>query len=287
MTAETSQDKHIADNKTVGFSPLHHDIKHNDARRHYRMLDNVIPIINAYGTDNTWLTVGDDRGREAIYLKKQKIKNVICSSLKHFHADDIRNFGNIDKTMDVDIENIPIDDDGVDFSFCKESFHHFPRPFLGLYEMLRCSKKGVILMEPQESEQPSFPNCLGRGGPVGRDSYEQVGNYKYEVSAREICKAAWALYYPHVAMCGFNDHVHTFVNEDGNYDFSDSEYKWEEYVDKTEREEVDGRMGHRSHSLILCAILKQKLDKEQRDILNSNNYVIFDRPMNEYIEDRL
>ena len=117
--------------------------------------------------------------------------------------------------------------------------------------------------------------------------YEQVGNYKYEVSAREICKAAWALYYPHVAMCGFNDHVHTFVNEDGNYDFSDSEYKWVEYVGKTEREEVDGRMGYRSHSLILCAILKQKLDKEQRDILNSNNYVIFDRPMNEYIEDRL
>jgi hypothetical protein len=48
-----------------------------------------------------------------------------------------------------------------------------------------------------------------------------------------------------------------------------------------------GLPGGRPYNLILCAILKQKLDKEQREILDSNNYVIFDRPMNEYIEDKL
>ena len=74
---------------------------------------------------------------------------------------------------------------------------------LGFYEMLRVARKAILLIEPYDvmhTAATPFPQphsfC---------DDYEEVGNYKYQISLREILKAAWALYCPAVAAVGFND----------------------------------------------------------------------------------
>ena len=47
-------------------------------------------------------------------------------------------------------ENLPFEEAKFDFSFCKQSYHHFPRPIIAVYEMLRVSKKAVMLVEPAD-----------------------------------------------------------------------------------------------------------------------------------------
>lgn len=50
------------------------------------------------------------------------------------------------------LESLSFNNESFDFVLCKESFHHLPRPYIGLYEMLRVSKIGVVLLEPYDRE---------------------------------------------------------------------------------------------------------------------------------------
>src|SRR5262249_1159034 len=112
--------------------------------------------------------------------------------------------------------------------FCKESYHHFPRPMLALYEMLRVARKSVVLIEPNEAPvlhsskfvvKRLIERVLLRYGltsilrtqdmSVIRDYYnawEEVGNYAYTISEREIEKVAWGMGYAACAFKGLNDY---------------------------------------------------------------------------------
>lgn len=72
----------------------------------------------------------------------------------------------------------------------KEAFHHFPRPMIALYEMLRAVRKGVVLIELNN---------------IGNDVFEGCGSYVYSLSWREAIKVALALCCPCIAFKGFND----------------------------------------------------------------------------------
>ena len=48
-------------------------------------------------------------------------------------------------------ENLSFEDKTIDFILCKESYHHFPRPMVALYEMLRVARNGVLLIEPNDA----------------------------------------------------------------------------------------------------------------------------------------
>lgn len=50
-----------------------------------------------------------------------------------------------------DLEKINRKSRSHDVVFCKESLHHIPRPYSGLYEMLRVCKKAAIFIEPHSS----------------------------------------------------------------------------------------------------------------------------------------
>jgi SAM-dependent methyltransferase len=117
-------------------------------------------------------------------------------------------------------EHLSFSDKEYDYSLCKEALHHFPRPYAAIYEMLRVSKKGIILIEPCDmyifstSRQiifrwlveklipiPFFRKILG---DVKRHTYEDAGNYVYKISRREIEKVALGLNLRYVAYKDFN-----------------------------------------------------------------------------------
>ena len=123
-----------------------------DYWRHERMREKVKPFIEN-NVNAEWLTVGDGRfGLDGQYLIKSGAKNIHCTDLYDelltiaFNKNLIPNFSS------QNAENLKFEDNSFDYVFCKESFHHFPRPFLALYEIFRVSKKGVFLIEPRDTK---------------------------------------------------------------------------------------------------------------------------------------
>jgi ubiquinone/menaquinone biosynthesis C-methylase UbiE len=97
------------------------------------------------------LVVCGGLGGEAMFFLRHGFKNVTNSD---FSANAVK----ISKTYDarlkgcvVDAENIPFEDNSFDLVVVKDGLHHLPRPVLGMTEMIRVSKKAVIVIEPYES----------------------------------------------------------------------------------------------------------------------------------------
>jgi ubiquinone/menaquinone biosynthesis C-methylase UbiE len=124
-----------------------------DYWRHHRMYQCLDPLIET-DLNATWLTVGDGRyGTDANYLKQKGI-DALATDIGSKLLEEAQKIGFIEKFKEENAENLSFDDDSFDYVFCKESYHHFPRPMLALHEMLRVSKKAVILIEPNDAYVP-------------------------------------------------------------------------------------------------------------------------------------
>jgi len=95
-------------------------------------------------------------------------------------------------TKIADNEYLPFEDDFFDYSFIDAGLHHLPRPTLGLYELLRVSKKGIIIMEPNDSWLTRLLVTIGYATEI-----ENSGNYVYRYSYREIEKIVKSLFIEH------------------------------------------------------------------------------------------
>jgi len=89
-----------------------------------------------------------------------------------------------------DTENLSYIDQQFDYSFVAASLHHLPRPWIGLYEMIRVSRYGAIVIEPNDSLLTRFATALGLATEV-----EPSGNYVFRVGNREVKKIAKSLFY--------------------------------------------------------------------------------------------
>ena len=186
-----------------------------DAWRHQRMYKLLDPIIDT-DKDAKWLTVGDGRyGKDGNYIQ-QKGCDVLVTDISSNLLKEAKDIGYISKYKQENAESLSFQDDEFDYVFCKESYHHFPRPILALYEMLRVARKGVVLIEPNDmfinerlSEVffRSFKNIIKilLRRKEFRNFFEAEGNYVYSISRREIEKVALGLNYRTVAFKGIND----------------------------------------------------------------------------------
>jgi len=175
-----------------------------DTKRHYVMLSHGLSLIQHLAPESL-LTIGDNLGRDAGFFKRAFPHcHCIASDLKTDGILQAVADGYLDEVMDVDVEAIPFPDKSVDIVVAKEAFHHWPRPMYGYYEMLRVARKAVLLIEPNDYiySDPSKPHLDQES--YG-DQYEEVGNFVYQISIRELLKASWALYLPECATLGFND----------------------------------------------------------------------------------
>lgn len=186
-----------------------------DAWRHQRMYALLDPILGA-DPAAAWLTLGDGRfGNDARYILDHG-GQAVASDLADALLKEAQRIGFIPEYRVENAEALSLADGAVDYVLCKEAFHHFPRPMLALYEMLRVARKAVVLIEPNdEYAGGGLAQAFGQAvrglllrllrRPSGRHGFEPVGNYVYCLSRRELEKALLALGYRLAAFRGLND----------------------------------------------------------------------------------
>lgn len=255
--------------------------------RVYGLLDPWVALF----PKSTWMTVGDGRyGLDAHYLKQQGVQ-VVATDI----ADDLLKEGQaagyIDAYKQENAEQLSFSDNQFDFSFCKEAYHHFPRPLLALYEMLRVVKQGAILIEPIDREivpwyQIVFLNLKNilkiiLGKSVQKYFFESDGNFLYAISKREIEKVALGLGFKQVVFKGIND-IYLEGMEYAPLDKRNSVYKKMQRKQKVY--DLFSRLKLIPYNLLFAAILKEPLDPQAEASLTQAGYEVINLPENPYIK---
>ena len=186
-----------------------------DRWRHQRIYNLLKPLVNL-NKKKTWVTIGDGRyGTDANALIKMGVEKVLCTDLSAILLKKGKAAGFIKEFSEENGECLSFEDYSFDYVLCKEAYHHFPRPSIALYEMMRVCKIGVVLIEPNDSIidykplsfiVPLVKNILGQKANMERHEFEDVGNYCYRVSKREIEKFQLGMHRRYVAFKGINDY---------------------------------------------------------------------------------
>jgi SAM-dependent methyltransferase len=186
----------------------HNTINRWRGERLYKCID---PLLKMY-PESEWLTVGDFYyGSDAQYIQSKGHK-AVATDIDDIFLKKGKEIGYIENYSRENAESLSFDDESFDFVLCKETFHHLPRPYIGLYEMLRVSKVGIILIEPYDRFINATPIekignwMLKKIKGIMHDLYEPSGNYKYSTSKREIEKIALGLNLPNIAFKYVNDY---------------------------------------------------------------------------------
>lgn len=256
-----------------------------------------------------WVTIGDGRfGLDSVRLRRMGIESVLATDIGGALLEDAKQRGIIDDYRVENAERLSFADGSVDVVFCKESYHHFPRPPVALYEMLRIARKAVILVEPRDyvidrpATRPIGPVGLikglgkwlsGRLGVAGRPipiarryslgdlpHYEDSGNYQYTVSSREMEKVALGLNLPTLALKGLND---CYDPEGGTAAASDESPVFramKETIDKADR---NAERGNGSTGLLMVILFLEPPDEKVRECLHRDDWLVSDLPRNPYL----
>lgn len=245
----------------------------------YERIMNNIEILFKLFPCAKWLTIGDGRfGSDAEYiLNKTDYKtSVIASDISDYLLKYSKERGEINKIMKINAEQILLKDNSIDFTLCKESYHHFPRPNIALYEMIRVSRIGVILIEPTDysTGQSIFKQLIlkvaksffkRKGIKILEDSYENVGNFIYRLSRNEFKKMATGLNLSYIAFKGINDYNKN--NPKQMIKFLDKLSKW----------------GIISENLTISIIFKNELAKSDINVLTSQGFDVIKLSKNPYL----
>ena len=128
-------------------------------------------------------------GIDVYYLKKYFDSVFVVADIsEHAVAIAKASFPGIEGRVE-DGEKLSFPDDSFDFSFIAASLHHLPRPILGLYELMRVSKEGVIVIEPNDSWPARVATALGLATEV-----EESGNFVYRLSKHDVARIAKSLF---------------------------------------------------------------------------------------------
>ena len=141
--------EHILDEKKANLSKTWFETDTVDAWRHQRMYQTIDPILRTE-PEAKWLTVGDGRyGIDAKYILDKGCE-ALPTDISDVLLKEAKKLGFIPDYRKENAEFLTFKDSEFDYVFCKESYHHFPRPMIALYEMLRVARKGVVLIEPND-----------------------------------------------------------------------------------------------------------------------------------------
>ena len=141
------------------------------------------------------VTICDGRAVEASYLKS----NGLVVTATDLYPDYLRKAfekGDIDNFSEENAENLSYKTEEFDWGVVKAGLHHLPRPVIGIYELLRVSKKGALILEGHDGY---FLRVLRKYLFRHRD-WEPSGNYVYRFRRRELEKLCLALDIPAYAV---------------------------------------------------------------------------------------
>jgi ubiquinone/menaquinone biosynthesis C-methylase UbiE len=274
-----------------------------DYWRHSRMYACLDPVLESY-PESTWLTVGDGRyGRDANYIQSFG-HEVVASDISESLLEVGQERGFIEEYSVENAESLSFDDNTFDFAFAKECLHHLPRPWIGLYEMLRVARMGVALIEPKEAPLLKTPRLVLKSvivhylrrflpwldnlfdsedliRPYG-NYWEELGNYVFKLSEREIEKVALALNYRSCAFKSLNDMYIEGV-ERATLDSPIFEDVKRAIAKKDRRCKMG--LNRASHSLMACVIFKTSPSENGIAALRAAEYRVEMLPDNPHLSE--
>lgn len=241
-----------------------------DAWRHDRMYRCLDPLIEHY-SQGKWLTIGDGRfGNDAHYIL-EKGSEALATDISPVLLSEAKEKGYIKAYRQENAESLSFADECFDFVLCKESYHHFPRPMVALYEMLRVARKGVALIEPRDRTfaagflefnarffMKTLRRILGKEIHSGH-GFEKVGNYVYSVSLRELQKVALGMNLASIAFKGLNDCYMEGVEYEPA---SDNSRLFRQVKRSITFQDIKCRLGLQQHSFLVAIIFKEHIDSD-------------------------
>jgi ubiquinone/menaquinone biosynthesis C-methylase UbiE len=178
-----------------------------------------------------------------------------------------------------------------DYVYCKESFHHFSRPYAALYEMYRVARKGVILTEPRDTSIDKEPLELFKDliktllGKSTRSShgFEPIGNYIYSISEKEMEKAAMGLSSNTIATIGCNDVYRDGIEFISQLSKKDEDIKFSNAI-KSELKHMDllCKFGIKKTTLLTVVLFKNTPDVKLLSKMSDCDWKIKSLPKNPY-----
>jgi len=264
-----------------------------DRWRHQRIYNLLKPIINN-DKKKTWVTIGDGRfGTDANALMNMGAEKVLCTDISDILLKKGKEVGFIDEYSQQNGENLSFKDNSYDYVLCKEAYHHFPRPSIALYEMLRVCKIAVLLIEPNDATIESKPlafivpfvkKILGQNANLDRHEFEEVGNYCYRISKREVEKFQLGMHRRYVAFKGINDYYQEgveFINLDTK------KYSEKKIIFKSRFfifvRNFLSKFGLVSDQLLASVLFKERPSEDIIKVLKSCGWEIKVLPKNPYI----
>ena len=250
-----------------------------------RMYRLAMPLLEQY-PDARWVTVGDGRyGLDAAFLAAHGA-SALATDISETLLEEARRAGRLAEYRKENAESLSFDDGSFDFVLCKESYHHFPRPMKALYEMLRVARRGVLMIEPCDHEIPDssatmisrlLKNAIKRllGRPTHGHRFEELHNYVYGISRREMSKVALGAGYPTVAFKGINDAYFPGVEFEPAMPHSVLFRRVRAQIARYDRL---CRLGINQPGLLGVLILKQLPDPELRSALRRHGFDVIDLP---------
>jgi len=295
---EIQQEKY----KTIKHHELWKHLDTVDAWRHLRMYQRLDPLLQLF-PHSVWVTIGDGRfGNDAHYLESKGV-TVTATDLSANLLEAAQREGYIQRFQQENAEALSFADDSFDFALCKEAYHHFPRPWLAVYEMLRVARLGVVLIEPNDTPILHRPSRiakqtikyallkLGLGKRFesqslsiidsGSDTHEAMGNYVYCLSQREIEKVAGGLGLPVVAFSGVNDH-YVEGGESEPLAAAGPIYQQIRKEIRQQDRQSSRRLSRGRFRNIVAVLLKTNIDASQEETLTSAGYRVYRLPSNPF-----
>ena len=272
--------------------------------RHQRMYETIKPVAVKY-KEKKWLSIGDGRfGLDAHRLKAMFNLNVFPTDISQNMLIQGKELGLIREYGIENAEELTFPDNAFDIVFCKESFHHFPRPMIALYEMIRVCTDAVILIEPNDFYVLNRPRSIAKSSVkwlLSRHlrnsryadysfslfsskphSFEKSGNYVYGLSKRELEKTVHALNLKEFAWIGLNDY---YIK---GCEFEAAEPRNEVFQQtKSNIRKMDKRCRwlpiFHDWNLITAVIFKKEIDTEFKKEMRSFGYKFSEILPNPYI----
>lgn len=259
-----------------------------------RTLDNLEPFLKS---SDEWLTIGDYNGLEANYLIENG-QRAVASNITDIFLQEAKKDKLIKDFKIINAEDIDYPDDNFDYVFCKEAFHHFPKAYIGLYEMIRCSKKAAIIIEPIDiiAKMPLLlfiKNILDRINPMlinkiwrNRFSFEIVGNYVFKISEREIEKIAMGIGLKTIAFKRINLILNLRLKKSITSETPINSNAWNKVKRRIRLKNFLSFLKIVPYNHLISVLFKSEPSTEVRKNMKKMGYVIIDLPENPYIKDR-
>lgn len=253
-----------------------------DSWRYQRMYSFIDPLIKL-APKTSWLTVGDGvYGKEAHYLAGYGV-DVLATDIMDGLLKKAKHAHYIQKYKKENAEKLSFKENYFDYVLCKESYHHFPRPTVALYQMLRVVKKEVVLIEPNDVKTRGFSwkRFWSVDDPKTQaNNFEISGNYVYSVSRREIEKVALGIGLPAIAFSGFDD---IYNEKSGVEKIEDNTFGFRKIKAILWFLDILFKIGMRDRSLLVAVIFKEKPSPKMIKELKLFGYDVKLLPKNPYI----